>query len=627
MGAYAGKILKADLTSGRIEDWTYPEELRRTWLGGSGMGVRIFLDLIRDKPRFDALSPDNPSVLMTGPLTGLRMSAVARFVVCAKSPLTGVWGESNCGGYFGPELKFAGYDGIILTGASAKPVYLFIEDGKAELRDASAYWGLDTYTCTDKMIADHAPAKGGKKGQVFCIGPGGERLIPFASIQNNKGHTSGRTGMGAVWGSKKLKGIFVRGSGKIGPQDEEAFKTFLAELKELHDGNITVAGLKEFGTPSHMDVGIIMGDIPMRNWSRNEWEEFDSIAPLAYGEKVLTGNKTCYACAVACKREAEVKDGPFKMEKGPGPEYETVGSFGTICLNASMESICKANEICNRQGIDTIQTGACVAFALECFEAGLITAEQAGGLDLTWGNAEAIVALTERIATRAGWLGELLSHGTVHAAKEIGGGAENFVVSVRRLDAPMHDGRAAWGYQLAYATSTRGACHMSHAQYMVEGGGMFLPEFPETADAIDEHTIAGKPAMVVRTQDYGNFFGQASIFCNLGSMILNATQACAAVSAAVGYAIDPDEACRIGERMWYAKRALGNLWGSGKSDDALPPRLRMVMESGPTAGFDVDLETMLAEYYALRDLDGEGRPTRAKLEAIGLPDVADLLGV
>ena len=627
MGAYTGKILKVDLTAGTTESWTYPEELRRTWLGGSGIAVRLFIDLIKDHPQLDALSPDNPSIVMTGPLTGQRISSVARFVVCAKSPLTGVWGESNCGGFFGPELKFAGFDGIVITGAAGKPAYLHIEDGAAEIRDAGAYWGLDTYEATDRLIGDNPPASGKRKGQAFVIGPCGERRIPFASIHNNKGRAAGRTGMGAVMGSKKLKGIFVRGTGKIGPEDEAAFKAFKEELKEISDGNITLAGLNEFGTPSHMDVGIISGDIPFKNWSAGEWEDFDEIAPIAYGEKVLVKSATCYACGVACKRIAEVKEGPFQTPKGPGPEYETVGVFGMMCLNSSIESIVRCNEICNRQGLDTIQTGATVAFAIECFESGLITPEQAGGLELKWGASEAIVALTGRIAAQEGWLGELLSHGTVHAAGVIGGNAGDFVTSVRKLDAPMHDGRAAFGYQLAYATSHLGASHMSHVQYMVEGGGMFLPEFPESIDEIDEKSIEGKAELAVLCHDFGNFFSQAAIFCNLGGMILTATQACAAVSAAVGYEIVPEQACRIGRRMHLAKRALGNLWGSGRNDDQLPPRLRMALNEGPCEGLEVDLETMLARYYELRGFDESGRPSRAQLEELGLADVADLIGV
>lgn len=625
MGAYTGKILKVDLTAGTTESWSYPKELQKQWLGGSGIAVRLFIDLIRDNPQFDALAPENPCIIMTGPLTGLKISATARFVVCAKSPLTGVWGEANCGGYFGPELKFAGFDGLIITGAAQKPTYLFIEDGKAELRDAAKYWGQDTYKANDALIADNTSETVKKKGQAFVIGPSGERLIPFASIHTNKGHTAGRTGMGAVWGSKKLKGIFVRGSGKIGPANEEAHKVFMAELKQLHEDSITVASLREFGTPSHMDVGSISGDIPMKNWSVGEWEDFDEIGPVAYGEKVLVKNGTCYACRVACKRVTEVTEGPFVSEKGPGPEYETVGVFGTMCLNKSMESIVRCNEICNRMGIDTIQTGSTVAFAIECFENGLVTSEQADGLDLRWGNAEAIVALTEKIAAQEGWMGELLSHGSVHAAEVIGGEAPNFVASVRRMDSPMHDGRSAFGYQLAYATSTVGASHNSHIQYMVEGGGMYLPEFPESAEDLVELSEEGKAALAVVCHDFGNFFSQAAIFCNLGSMILNATQACNAVSAAVGYEITPNQALALGKKMWYAKRALGNLWGSGKNDDALSPRLRMVLNEGPTEGVEVDLEAMLAEFYELRQLDDQGRPTRESLEALELGDVADLL--
>ena len=484
MGGYAGKILYINLTSRTIETKSLDLEFARKYIGGLGFSTKIYLDLIKDRPSFDSLSSDNPFILMTGPLTGIKMNAVARWTVCSKSPLTGLWGECNIGGFFGAELKFAGYDGIVITGEADKPIYIYINNDEVEIRDARKYWGMDVYTVNDAIIADHKD-KSRKSGQVLTIGPAGENLVRFASIINNKGHVAGRTGMGAVWGAKKLKAIFVRGTGKLEIAYPERLDSLRRELKELYTGNITIEGLRTFGTASHMDVGIISGDIPMKNWQQTDWELFEEIAPIAYGEKILIGNKTCYACGVACKREAEVKEGHFKFDKGPGPEYETIATFGTMCMNSSMESIGKANDICNRYGMDTITCGSTIAFAIECFENGLINEKDTDGLTLTWGNAKAIVTMAEKIGKKQGF-GSILSEGSAEAAKQIGGNASDFLTTVKGLEAPMHDPRSAHGYGLAYAVSPRGACHNASLDFQIEGGGMYLPEIAELADEIDE---------------------------------------------------------------------------------------------------------------------------------------------
>ncbi len=622
MGGYAGTILYVDLTTGSILKKPLDPIFARENIGGLGFSTRIFLDMIRSKPEFDALSPDNPCILMTGPLTGMMMNGVARWTVCAKSPLTGLWGDANVGGHFGAGLKFAGYDGIVITGASGKPVFLFIKDDVVELRDAAPYWGKDVYTVTDSMKAD-LKEESVKKGQVLTIGPAGENLVSFASLIHNKGHAAGRTGMGAVWGSKKLKAIYVTGSGQIVPAYPDRLKELRNELKEVYEESIFISAMKSSGTPSHMDVGILSGDIPIKNWQQTEWAEIDELGPAVIEEKILVGNRTCFGCGVACKKEAEVKEGLFQMKKGPSPEYETVATFGTMCLNSSIESIAKANEICNQFGMDTISCGSTIAFAIECFENGLITTKDTGGLDLTWGNSEAIVKMAEKIGKKEG-LGAILCQGSQKAADHIGGNAHDFLTTVKGLEAPMHDPRSSHGYGLAYGVSPRGACHEASLTFEVEGGSIFIPEIPELSDSLPAGS-EGRAKLNVAAQDYGMFFSNCAIFCNLGAGPLTATPALDMVNHVTGFDYTLEEVLEVGRKVWYLKRGLTNLFGARAKEDRLPKRLMTPMEQGPTEGSVPDMDLMLQEFYEMRDLDEEGIPKKAVLMDLGLNKLAELL--
>ena len=476
-GGYAGKLLYCDLDTGTLEIRPLDMKLAREYIGGMGFAAKTYLDLIKDNPHIDAYSPENPFIIMTGPLTGMKLSGTARWCVCSKSPQTGILGGCNIGGFFGAHLKFAGYDGIIITGKACSPVYIFIDDGKVEIRDAGRYWGKDAYETNDELIEDNR-GETKKSGQVFAIGPAGEKLVKFAAIVHNKGHIAGRTGMGAVWGSKNLKAIYVRGSSKVKVARPDELEVLKAELKELYKDHVIMASINEFGTNAHMNTGLPGGDIPMKSWQLGKWEDAEKLSPVAFNERILTGKKTCYGCSVACKREGEIKDGPFKFAKGPGPEYETVAAFGTMCLNPSLESISKANDICNRLGMDTISCGATIAFAIECYEKGLITDKDTDGMKLEWSNPEMIVQLTEKIGKREG-IGNMLAEGSQIAAELIGGNAKDFLTTVKGLESPMHDPRASHGYGLAYAVSPRGACHMASLDYPMEGGMMYLPEYAE----------------------------------------------------------------------------------------------------------------------------------------------------
>jgi len=622
MGGYAGQILYVDLSAGTTEKKPLDMDFARKYIGGLGFGTQIYLDQIKENPVFDALSDANPFVIMTGPLTGMKLNGVARWTVCSKSPLTGYWGDSNVGGFFGAYLKFAGYDGIVITGKAAAPSYLFINNDTVEIRNADQYWGKDVYTVTDQL-RDELKPETKKAGQVLAIGPAGEKLVRFASLINNKGHAAGRTGMGAVWGSKLLKAIFVSGTGKIEIARPEKLEELRAELKEVYEESIGISAIHAAGTATHMDVGIISGDIPIKNWQQTEWDDIDDIGPSVIEEKIFAGHKTCYGCGVACKKNAEVKDGPFKMEKGPGPEYETIATFGTMCLNSSIESIAKANEICNRYGMDTITCGSTIAFAIECFENGLINEKDTEGLSLTWGNSEAIVKMVEKIAKQEGF-GAVLGQGSQKAAEHIGGKASDFLTTVKGLEAPMHDPRSAHGYGLAYAISPRGACHEASLTFEAEGGMIYIPEIPELSADLPEGSEQRAKLNAV-AQDYGMFFSNCAIFCNLGGMPLNATQAINLVNFVTGFDYTLDEILKIGRRVWYLKRGLTNLFGARAKDDRLPKRLMTAMVDGPTEGSVPDMDRMLSEFYELRGFNEQGIPTQKVLEDVGLPDLAALL--
>jgi aldehyde:ferredoxin oxidoreductase len=430
--------------------------------------------------------------------------------------------------------------------------------------------------------------------------------------------------MGAVWGAKNLKAVYVSGSGKIAVAHPEKLQELKNELKPVYEDSIYIAALTASGTPAHIDVGAISGDVPIKNWQMTEWEGFNEIGPVNIEEKIFAGNKTCYGCSVACKKDAEVKDGPYKMAKGPSPEYETVVTFGSLCLNDSIESIAQANEICNRYGMDTITCGATIAFAIECFENGLITEGDTDGLKLTWGNSDAIVAMTEKIAKKEGF-GAILAEGSAKAAEKIGKNAADFLTTVKGLEAPMHDPRSAHGYGLAYGVSPRGACHEASLNFNVEGGAMYIPEIEALAMALEDHTSENRAALNVACQDYGMFFSSCAVYCNLGAVPLNATQAVEMINHVTGFDYTLEDVIDIGRRVWYLKRGLSNLFGARAADDRLPKRLMTRMDDGPTAGSLPDMDKMLAEFYALRGFDDNGVPGKAVLDKVGLPDLAALL--
>lgn len=639
MYGYQGKVLEVNLTTGQLGTLPLDEKTCRDFVGGSGIAARLFFARAGKRVgALDPLGPGNPLIFMTGPLVGTPVPSTGRMTASARSPLTGIWGESSVGGFFGAELKFAGYDGIILEGQVPRPVYLEIADDQVRLVPAGDWWGKDAYETIDGLAggfpgvegkgtdskavdgsaAGEPSAAAKRKPQILVIGPAGENRVPYAAIVHNKGHILGRTGMGAVMGSKRLKAIVVRGAGKVPVADEAAVKNLRNRLLEKMKNSILIEALHAFGTNSSMDLGSLSGDVPFKNWQLGAWEGYERINGASFSDKVLVDARTCYGCPVACKREVEVKDGPFRMEKGPGPEYETVGTFGAMCLNDDVEAISKLNELCNRYGMDTISAGSTISFAIECFEDGLIKPEQTGGLTLRWGDPELLVELVHLIGKGEGF-GKKLALGSRRLAAEIGPKAEEKLTTVKGLEAPMHDPRAGHGMGLAYATSIRGACHVSSLTMGVEQGAAMYPglNLIETYAGMES---AGKAEMVVKTQNLGMVISGAAIVCQLAGMVYDDADLVAALTAVTGLPWTLEELMECGDRIWNLKRLIGNLSGAGRQDDMLPKRLLTPTAEGGAAGSVPDLDLMLAEFYALREIGPDGRPSRSRLERLGLKE-------
>ncbi len=609
---YAGRFLRVDLTDGRCSDFTVEETHLRKFIGGSALGASLYL---REFPLdADPFAPESPLMIMTGPMVGSGFPGTSRFAVCARSPLTGIWGESACGGTFGPELKKAGYDGIVVTGRSEAPVILSMLAGRPSLIDAADLWGTDIYETTDRLKERDSGSK------VLAIGQAGENLVRFAAIGNDKGHFVGRTGLGAVMGAKRLKAIAVRGDGKADKADEARFREIQKEaILEINESALA-GSLHAMGSDANMDIGMINGDVPVRNWSVGE--DFDLASALSgptLSETYLTRAHACTHCPIACKRVVKVPDGPFRTEEGPGPEYETCATFGTMIMNRNLAAVIKANELCNRYGMDTISCGAAIAWAMELTEKGLLPRESTDGLDLAWGNMEAVLALLPRIARREGF-GDRLAEGSLRAAMRIGGEAVDAVVHVKGLELPMHDPRGFHGMGLAYMMSNRGACHLQHAVLATEQGMASWPQLFPMKDDYQGTTSEGKAELVFHSENYG-ILGNSLSLCHYLTDCLKPETVRDAFNAITGFGFSFADLMTCGARDWTLKRGINNLLGVRAGDDALPKRILTPLAEGAGAGSVPDVARLKGEYYALRGLDERGVPRAEKLGELGLDEL------
>jgi aldehyde:ferredoxin oxidoreductase len=615
MPSYTGKILDIDLSAGKISTTTVEDDVVRKYIGGSGMAAKLFLD--RVSPDVDPMSKNNVLFLMAGPLAGTGIPGSSRFTMSCKSPLTGIWGEGAGGGNFAPALKKAGYDGIAVTGASDKPVYISIEDDKVEIRDASHLWGKDVYETVDALTEG---AEGKNKPRVLCIGPAGENLVKFSAVANGKDAFAARTGGGTVMGSKKLKAISVVGTGKVEGASPEDLKTLRKEATKKVNENIIAQSLGAMGTNMGMDVGGMLGDIPTKNYSLGDPGEMAlKVGGGVMTQEYLTRPDACESCPIGCKRVVKVDEGPFQVKEGPGPEYETAAAFGPLLMNDNMPAVLKLSELANKYGVDSISCGASIAFAMECFEKGVITSEDLDGNSLRWGNVDDIFAMLDKIVFRKG-LGDVLAEGTRAAAKKIGKGSADFTCEVKGLDSPMHDGRALHGIGLAYAMSNRGACHLQHLDLALESNWCAYPEVGLNG-GYTGMSSEGKADVVYKCENLG-MLTNAVIICQFNFYALTVTDLLNMMKYSTGFDYDLDELMACGERIWTLKRGLNNLMGVTEADDRLPKRMMTAFTEGGAAGSLPDMELMLKEYYPLRGLDAQGRPTKEKLDSLGLTELA-----
>nr|MDO8082778.1 aldehyde ferredoxin oxidoreductase family protein [Candidatus Freyarchaeota archaeon] len=612
MGGYLEKILRVDLSKGKITTEELKEETQKKYLGGSGLAARILYDEL--KPGIDPLGPKNKLVFATGPLTGTKAPSSGRHLVAAKSPLTGAWGEATSGGFWGAELKFAGFDAIVVEGKSEAPVYLWINDGEAVLKDASSIWGKSVYQ-TEDIIRESLDDK---KVKVASIGPAGEKLVKIACIMNDKDRTAGRCGLGAVMGSKKLKAIAVRGTQSIQVVDSETLDENAKKFREEIKVNSFISLFTEQGTNSIVLTMNTMGTLPTQYYREGVFEDAEKIDGNALME-ITTKRFACYGCPVACGRgHVEVKSGSFAGTSGGGPEYETVAAFGSLCMNNDLGSIVKAGIICDQLGIDTISAGNIVAFAMECYERGILTKKDTEGLELNWGNSEALVKLVEKMGMKEG-IGKLLSEGVRSASQKIGKGSEEFAMHVKGLETPMHEPKGYKGLGLGYATSNRGACHLRPEPQMIEMMGVARPElgFDRVSGTYE---VEGKGQVIKGLQDYKTTLDSLVLCSFIYDMYIYLPDALAKmVTAVTGYDFEIGELVKVGERIFNLQRLFNVREGLLRKDDTLPKRfLEEKTTKGPTAGQVVELEPMLNEYYTVRGWNEEGIPTKEKISELEL---------
>lgn len=599
MFGYAGKLAYIDLSTGRVEIREVDKELARQFIGGSALACRLVYDLIA--PRTDPLGPDNPLVFMTGPLVGTTAPSSSRFAVCARSPLTGIWGEATSGGAFGPRMKMAGFDGLVITGRAAKPTCITVNDGEIRLHDAGSLWGKDCYETRDLVKRETGDCS------VACIGPAGENLVPLAAVINDAGRAAGRCGLGAVMGSKNLKAVAVSGRGKVALADAKTFnsmtKIILEEVKKETALN------KQYGTLGYLDIGMYFGDVPARYFTENVFP-----AEKATGKKLRedfnVSFKACMGCAVACGRKTRLA-GKHNLSVD-GPEYESAVALGPLCGSYDLESIVYASHLCNLYGLDTISTGVCIAFAMYLLEQGLVAPERLG-FDISWGDNEGIIRLVHQMAGNEG-PGSLLAKGVKRMAAELGVDPE-LAAHVKGLEIPMHDPRAFAGMAMSYATGPRGACHQ-RADFFMLDLGLVKQQCLGLNPGPDRFSLDGRVADVSRLQDVREL-DNAFLRCTFASLPLDITAGLMGLATGIPWTME--ELVRVGERSFTLKRMLSCKLGVTRADDRLPGIVRRPYAEGANAGFVPDVDRYLKEYYDVRGWDRDtGRPGREKLAELGL---------
>jgi len=624
---YNGKILHVDLTAGTLSVEEPPEAFYRQYMGGQGIGLYYIL---KETPAgADPLGPENVLAITLSVVTGAPVSGQSRVMANAKSPLTGAIGDAQAGGFWPAEAKAAGFDAFIIKGKAEKPVYLWVQDGQAELRDAAHLWGQ----VTGEAQAAIRQELGDAKIEVLQIGPAGEQLVRYAAIMNNANRANGRTGMGAVMGSKNLKAIAVRGKKRPDIADSEAL-TEIARWGARNFPQSDVYGMGLHGTAEVVSYQQRTGGLPTRNWASGVLEEYEAIDGVTMSETILKERDTCYACVVRCKRVVEIAEGPYQADPlYGGPEYETIATFGSYCGISDLAAIARANQLCNMYGLDTISTGATIAWAMDCFEQGVLTAEDTGGLELRFGDAEAMVKMTERIAKREGF-GDLLAEGMTQAAAKLGPQAEALVTAVKGNPLPAHMPQVKRSLALIYAVNPYGADHQSsehdpsYKSYADRMAELDLLD-PQPRDVLNVEKVRFT-VYTQRLYSLLNTVGVCQFVWGPSWHLYGPSQLVDMVRAVTGWNVSLWELMKVGERSLNMTRAFNAREGFTRAQDKLPPKLFQPLTGGRSDGVAVTEEEMAAAlptYYAMCGWDPEGRPTRVKLEELGIAWVADELGL
>lgn len=625
---WAGKYLYIDLTSKKIKKIPLSQNLKDNYLGGRGINMKFLYDYL--KPGLDPLSLEVPLIIGTGPLTG-TVAGTGRYNVTTKSPMTGILSDGNSGGHWAPELKYAGYDHIIITGKSEKPVYIWIYNEQVEILDASSLWGKNVWLTTEMIHRMHNDLE----IQVAAIGQAGENLVKYSCMINGLSRAAARCGSGAVMGSKKLKAIAVRGTKGVKIAHPDKLLNILREMFQKTTESPRFEYYPRYGTPALVNSSYPVGRFPVKNFSSSILPGIEKIDGKAFLEKYVEKSKACFGCYVHCDHFYHVREGDFAGTKGPGLEYETIGAFGGRCANTNLPSILKANNLCNQYGIDVISTGTSISLAIDLFERGIITEKDTDGLVLRWGDEKLIIELIHKIAKREGF-GNLLAEGPYLMAKIIGRGAEKRVMHIKKLDPDGGENRCFKGACLSYAVSTRGAEHLRGLIRTELSGFIGKEEAIKkfgSKDIVDpdSYDTVGKPKAVI-WYEHLSLVTDCLQICKFNTIWagfpIHLKELTDLFNAVTGVRIEKEEAFSIAERVYNLEKAINIREGQKKEDD-MPSERHLIepMSDGPGKGALIEkdkFQSMLDAYYKLRGWDvNTSFPTREKLLSLELKNVAD----
>ena len=603
MFGYHGRFLAVDLDTIETRTLELKDDDLKKFIGGATLAARLTYDYVKEG--MNPLAPDNPLIFAVGPFTGTTIPMVSRGAVCGVSPLTGIWGEATTGGVFPFRLKTAGFDGIMVTGRARQPVYLYLHDGLAEIRDASRLWGKDSYQTQD-ILKDELKVTG---LSIACIGRAGENLVNYACVMNDKGRAAGRCGLGALMGSKNLKAVAVAGNQRASLADNDKLTELTNRARQTISLAIMAVVYREYGTLLYMDMGMFAGDTPAKYFSRSVFPA-QKVTGHSLRQAYSVESYACYGCPIGCGRL--VRGFRKDIPEVDGPEYETAVVFGPLCMNYDWDSIIHANHLCNAHGIDTISAGVAIAYAMYLYEKGILSRDRAG-MEIKWGDGQTIVRLVEMIINRKG-IGELLGAGVKKMAEELGADPET-AAHVKGLEIPMHDPRAYSGEAISYATGPRGACHLKGDFY---GAGAGIPELgiPRT----DRFQSAGIAVPAAKFQSFKDMF-DSLLLCKFAP--LSPSVIAEILSAITGWSFTPTDLITAGDRSINLKRAINNRLGITPKDDKLPRINLQVVNEGGIAGRSPDMAVMLKEFYDFRKWDwNTGKPAKEKLLELGLDFVA-----